>query len=1012
MDPPKSPRLLPPLRIHNGRSSSPRQSSKKRASPVAVADGSARATLSTGRSRREDLRLGSETEGVRQCTAGSCGCEAVHPHCWLRHKSWVAEKSLSVGRKDTDVDFHFGLEPGREGWPGEKEGQAGGKRHESRFPKMGSSEGLSVDHVRQYLYDNPEFLDSFVPGTVPMETLDRWRLQRMKRQYRQQMNNDMSGSRRPNAGLLKRTSSLKIGRYTGPDKREHLHELTEQIGTHPNHLLLLYEMTLSIKIATNADGFNAYGIDDNGEEIFLIIPDALEPEESDEEVSAPSWPVCEGTTVAAYVAATSQPVKTTHVLGHDQYPEGLGANCAAASSILCLPLLRSNGTLAGIAELYRTIGSHTFSDEEEETANTILLWGGLALHNAEMVDMMMKQKQLNDFLLSVTRSIFQDIVSMDTVIMKIMNHAQKLVTADRASLFLVDSKTNELYARIFDVGSDVSLDEPEGEKVERKEISGGTSNTEEEFGRELTHVNKIDIRFPMDRGIGGHVATTGETLNIKDAYQDGRFNRDVDLQTGYHTKTILCMPIYNRGSVIGVVQMVNKLAGPFSTADEEAFEKFAVYCGLALHHAKLYDKIRRSEQKYKVALDVLSYHSTCSECEFQLLKQALDNAEQLPDVEEVELARFEYSPWSIPDDVKPLYVILMFKDLFCMSKFDMEQLIRFTMTVRKNYRPVPYHNWSHAFSVAHCAYTVIKISQDVFTGLECLALFVACLCHDLDHRGKSNMFMVKSSSPLAAVYSTSTMEHHHFNQTITILQHEGHNIFKHLSSEEYKQVLGYIKHAILATDLALYFGNSDRLREVVAKNEFSWENEDHREIVRAVTMTACDLSAIIKPWEIQQETVKVIFEEFYNQGDEERARGQEPAPMMDRRRAHELPANQVGFISGICLPCYRILAKVIPGCEAMVEGTLKNLEQWKSLANKQKAKEEREKLLSGETPEEPEVVPEPRKDPEPEKKEQTDRSRAPDRVLPRVASHSRARSSSLGDSLDATIEEGDEGGAD
>ncbi|XP_078610526.1 putative 3',5'-cyclic phosphodiesterase pde-5 isoform X3 [Branchiostoma floridae x Branchiostoma japonicum] len=845
-----------------------------------------------------------------------------------------------------------------------------------------------------------------------METLDRWRLQRMKRQYRQQMNNDMSGSRRPNAGLLKRTSSLKIGRYTGPDKREHLHELTEQIGTHPNHLLLLYEMTLSIKIATNADGFNAYGIDDNGEEIFLIIPDALEPEESDEEVSAPSWPVCEGTTVAAFVAATSQPVKTTHVLGHDQYPEGLGANCAAASSILCLPILRSNGTLGGIAELYRTIGSHAFSDEEEETANTILLWGGLALHNAEMVDMMMKQKQLNDFLLSVTRSIFQDIVSMDTVIMKIMNHAQKLVTADRASLFLVDSKTNELYARIFDVGSDVSLDEPEGEKVERKEISRRASYTVEEFGRGLSHVNRNDIRFPMDRGIGGHVATTGETLNIKDAYQDGRFNRDVDLQTGYHTKTILCMPIYNRGSVIGVVQMVNKLAGPFSTADEEAFEKFAVYCGLALHHAKLYDKIRRSEQKYKVALDVLSYHSTCSECEFQLLKQALDNAEQLPDVEEVELARFEYSPWSIPDDVKPLYVILMFKDLFCMSKFDMEQLIRFTMTVRKNYRPVPYHNWSHAFSVAHCAYTVIKISQDVFTGLECLALFVACLCHDLDHRGKSNMFMVKSSSPLAAVYSTSTMEHHHFNQTITILQHEGHNIFKHLSSEEYKQVLGYIKHAILATDLALYFGNSDRLREVVAKEEFSWENEDHRELVRAVTMTACDLSAIVKPWEIQQETVKVIFEEFYNQGDEERARGQEPAPMMDRRRAHELPANQVGFISGICLPCYRILAKVIPGCEPMVEGTLKNLEQWKKLANIQKAKEEREKSLSGETPDEPDkqVVPEERKGLEDE--EQVDRSPTKERVLPRVTSHSRGRSSSLGDSIDATIEEGDEGGAD
>ena len=42
---------------------------------------------------------------------------------------------------------------------------------------------------------------------------------------------------------------------------------------------------------------------------------------------------------------------------------------------------------------------------------------------------------------------------------------------------------------------------------------------------------------------------------------------------------------------------------------------FAIYCGLALHHAKLYDKIRRSEQKYKVALEVLSYHNASSAIE-------------------------------------------------------------------------------------------------------------------------------------------------------------------------------------------------------------------------------------------------------------------------------------------------------------------------------------------------------------------------------------------------------------
>ena len=75
------------------------------------------------------------------------------------------------------------------------------------------------------------------------------------------------------------------------------------------------------------------------------------------------------------------------------------------------------------------------------------------------------------------------------------------------------------------------------------------------------------------------------------------------------------MPISIQGAVIGVMQMVNKMGGQaavFSAEDEEAFRVFSVYCGLALHYAKLYDKIRRSEQKLKVTLEVLSYHSSAT----------------------------------------------------------------------------------------------------------------------------------------------------------------------------------------------------------------------------------------------------------------------------------------------------------------------------------------------------------------------------------------------------------------
>ena len=62
---------------------------------------------------------------------------------------------------------------------------------------------------------------------------------------------------------------------------------------------------------------------------------------------------------------------------------------------------------------------------------------------------------------------------------------------------------------------------------------------------------------------------------------------------------------------------------------------------------------------------------------------------------------------------------------------------------------------------------------------------------------------------------------------------------------------------------------------------------------RSLAMTACDLSACAKPWQIQYDTVQVIFEEFYAQGDEEKKNGRKPIPMMDRNTADRLPHQQV-----------------------------------------------------------------------------------------------------------------------
>lgn len=154
--------------------------------------------------------------------------------------------------------------------------------------------------------------------------------------------------------------------------------------------------------------------------------------------------------------------------------------------------------------------------------------------------------------------------------------------------------------------------------------------------------------------------------------------------------------------------MVNKRFGYFTKEDEEAFETFAIYCGLALHHAKLYDKIRRSEKKYRVALEILSYHNVCKEEEFERCEK-MGIPATVPGISD-----FTFNTLAVEEFKKVNYVICMFKDLFGFNRFEQKDLMRFVLTVKKNYRRVPYHNWSHGFAVANSMYAIVKNSVNVF----------------------------------------------------------------------------------------------------------------------------------------------------------------------------------------------------------------------------------------------------------------------------------------------------------
>ena len=115
-----------------------------------------------------------------------------------------------------------------------------------------------------------------------------------------------------------------------------------------------------------------------------------------------------------------------------------------------------------------------FAEEDEEIASSYLVWGGIAVYYAEMYVGLRQQRNLNDFLLDVIKSLFKDI-NVDKVVTRIMGYAKQLVNADRAALFMIDGE--DLYAQLFDHGQGPG------------ETTGGSQ----------------EIRFPKTKGIAGYV---------------------------------------------------------------------------------------------------------------------------------------------------------------------------------------------------------------------------------------------------------------------------------------------------------------------------------------------------------------------------------------------------------------------------------------------------------------------------------------------------------------------------
>ncbi|XP_074926184.1 dual 3',5'-cyclic-AMP and -GMP phosphodiesterase 11A isoform X2 [Chelonoidis abingdonii] len=565
-------------------------------------------------------------------------------------------------------------------------------------------------------------------------------------------------------------------------------------------------------------------------------------------------------------------------------------------SLLCMPIRNNDGEIIGVAQaINKTPGGAPFTDDDEKVMQMYLPFCGIAISNAQLFAASRKEYDRSRALLEVVNDLFEEQTDLEKIVKKIMHRAQTLLKCERCSVLLLEDIESPVvkFTKSFELLSPKCSADAENSFKDSMEKSSSYSD------------------WLINNSIAELVASTGLPVNISDAYQDPRFDAEADQFSGFHIRSVLCVPIWNSNhQIIGVAQVLNRLDGkPFDDADQRLFEAFVIFCGLGINNTIMYDQVKKSWAKQSVALDVLSYHATCSKTEVDKFKGA-----NIPLVSELGIDNIHFDDFSLDVDAMITAALRMFMELGMVQKFkiDYETLCRWLLTVRKNYRMVLYHNWRHAFNVCQLMFAMLTTAgfQEILTEIEILALIVGCLCHDLDHRGTNNAFQAKSGSALAQLYGTSaTLEHHHFNHAVMILQSEGHNIFANLSSKEYSDLMQLLKQSILATDLTLYF--------------------------ESMLMTACDLGAVTKPWEISRQATELVTSEFFEQGDRERSELKlTPSAIFDRNRKDELPRLQLEWIDSICMPLYQSLVKVNVKLKPMLDSVAVNRGKWEELHQK------------------------------------------------------------------------------
>nr|AWC68224.1 phosphodiesterase alpha subunit 6C [Lampropeltis getula] len=659
------------------------------------------------------------------------------------------------------------------------------------------------------------------------------------------------------------------------------------------------------------------------------------------------------------------------------------------NNMLTIPILQNKEVLAVFMALNKQNASE-FTKEDEEVFNKYIQFLSLAVKQCHMTYLYNIELRKSQILLWSANKVFEELTDIERQFHKAMYTVRQYLNCERYSIGLLDmTKEKEFYdewpIKLGEVEPYKGPKTPDGREVNFYKIIDYILHGEEQI--------QVIPSPPADHwclvtGLPTYVAVNGFICNMMNPAADDyfAFQREALDDSGWTVKNVLSLPIVNKKEeIVGVATFYNRNDGkPFDEYDEQITEMLTQFLGWSVLNPDTYEKLNKMENRKDIAQEMLMYQTkaTTSEvksilkCQEKLNQENFEDcdekelvkilAEELPEPEGVELFEFRFSDFPVTDHDLIKCGIQMFFQLKVVEKFKVpaEVLTRWMYTIRKGYRDITYHNWRHGFNVGQTMFALLMTGKlkKYYTDLEAFAMVSAAFCHDIDHRGTNNLYQMKTAAPLAKLHGSSILERHHLEYSKTLLQDETLNIFQNLNKRQHENVLHIFEICIIATDLALYFKKRTMFQKIVDVTEkMEDENEaikyitmdpTKKEVIMAMMMTGCDLSAITKPWEVQSKVALMVASEFWEQGDLERTvLQQQPIPLMDRAKKDELPKLQCGFIDFVCTFVYKEFSRFHKEITPMLDGLQNNRAEWKALGDiydaKMKALEEEKQKLGG-----------------------------------------------------------------